>query len=205
MKFLIYGATKGRGDGLGRTVALSLLKRGHQVHGLCRSADKAAAEKDFPLEAIDLQSETGQNRIKQLIQEVDPDVIWSACGTGHGDPLWALSAQAIEEMIEANVSNNILFCKTCAPSCLDAGPHLILTGSVAAVLDGVGGASVYAGAKGFLLPFVRGQRAEYARQGHNAKISLLALSAVRLTGTAVIAEAVEFVGHQPRAMEVLIN
>lgn len=207
MNYLIYGVTKGRGDGLGRSVALSLLKRGHQVQGLCRNADKATAEKDFPLEAVDVLTETGQKRIKQLIQEVDPDVIWSACGAGYGEPLWSLPEKAIEEMIEANIRNNILFCKTCAPSCLDAGPHLILTGSVAAVLDGVGGAAVYAGSKGFLLPFVRGQRGEYARQGqtHNAKISLLVLPAIRMSGVEVVANAVEFIGGQTRSIELLIT
>jgi len=204
MKFLVYGATKGRGDGLGRTVALSLLKRGHRVQGLCRNAEKAAVEKDFPLEAIDLQNEVGQNRIKQLIREMDPDVIWSACGSGYGEPLWTLAQEAIKEMIEANVHNNIIFCKTCAPSCLDGGPHLILTGSVAGALEGTG-AAVYAGTKGFLTPFVRGQRAEYARQGHNAKISLLLLPSVRLTGFELIADAIEFVGRQSRAIELLIN
>jgi NADP-dependent 3-hydroxy acid dehydrogenase YdfG len=204
MKFLIYGATKGRGDGMGQTVALKLLERGHQVWGLCRDPEKAAKETRFKLEAVDLLVEAGQKRIKQLIGEIDPDAIWSACGTGYADPLWKMPLQAIEEMIDANVRNNILFCKTCAPSCLDAGPHLILTGSVAGVLDGTG-AAVYAGVKGFLVPFVRAQRTEYLRQSHNAKISLLVLHAMGPTGAGVVAEAVEFIGRQSRAMELLIN
>jgi NADP-dependent 3-hydroxy acid dehydrogenase YdfG len=107
-------------------------------------------------------------------------------------------------MVEANVHNNILFCRTCAPSCIDGGPHLILTGSVAGELDGMG-SSVYAGVKGFLRPFVRGQRAEYSRQGHNAKISLLVLPRVMPIGVEIVADAVEFVGSHPRAMELLIN
>ena len=82
---------------------------------------------------------------------------------------------------------------------------MILTGSVAGVLDGVGGAAVYAGAKGFLLPFLRGQRSEYGRQGHNAKLSLLMLAATRMTGMEVVANAVEFIGGQPRSIELLIN
>ena len=204
MKFLIYGATKGRGDGLGQAVAIKLLERGHQVWGLCRNPEKAAKETRFKLEAVDLPTEVGQERIKQLIRDVDPDAIWSACGTGYADPLWKMPIEAIEEMIEANVRNNIIFCKTCAPSCIDGGPHLIVTGSVAGVLDGTG-ASVYAGVKGFLTPFVRGQRVEYGRQGHNAKISLLVLHSVRPIGAGVIAEALEFIGRQPRAMELLIN
>lgn len=205
MKFLIYGATKGRGDGLGQAVALKLLERGHQVWGLCRNPEKVSKETRFKLEAVDVLAKAGQSRTKELIREMDPDVIWSACGTGHGEPLWALPAQAMEEMIEANVRNNIYFCKTCAPSCLDAGPHLILTGSVAAVLDGAGGASVYAGVKGFLLPFVRGQRTEYARERHNAKISLLVLPATSISGVEVVVNAVEFIGGQTRSIELLIN
>ncbi|HOH39227.1 MAG TPA: SDR family oxidoreductase [Verrucomicrobiota bacterium] len=204
MKFLIYGATKGRGSGLGQAVALALVKRGHQVWGLCRNPEKAAEQKEFPLEAVDLAGEAGQERVKQLIRETDPDAIWSACGWGYAEPLWKLPPEAIEEMIDANVRNNIIFSRTCAPSCIDAGPHLILTGSVAGVLDGTG-AAVYAGVKGFLVPFVRAQRAEYLRQSHNAKISLLVLHAMGPTGAGVIAEAVEFIGRQSRAMELLIN
>lgn len=204
MRFLVYGATKGRGDGIGQAVALKLLERGHEIWGVCRSAAKAARQGSFPLEAVDLASEAGQKRIKELIGEIDPDAIWSACGSGYGDPLWALPQQIIEEMIDANVRNNILFCKTCAPSCLDGGPHLILTGSLAGAHDGTS-AAVYAGAKAFLGGFVRAQRAEYARQNHNAKISLLQLNAVRIVGLEVVADAIEFLGQQPRAMELLIN
>jgi len=205
MKFLIYGATKGRGDGIGQAVALKLLERGHEVWGLCRNPEKAAKETRFKLEAVDVLTEAGQSRIKELLREIDPDVIWSACGSGYGEPLWVLPPQSIDEMLEANVRNNILFCRTCAPSCLDAGPHLILTGSVAAVLDGVGGASVYAGTKGFLLPFMRGQRNEYSRQGHNAKLSLLMLAATRMTRLEVVSNAVEFIGGQTRSVELLIT
>lgn len=204
MKILIYGATKGRGDGLGQVVALKLLERGHKTWGLCRNAEKAAQQKQFPLESVDLVSEPGQKRVKQLIGQVDPDVIWSACGSGYADPLWTMPPEAIEDMIDANVRNNILFCKTCAPSCIDGGPHLVLTGSVAGAIAG-SGAAVYSGVKGFLLPFVRGQLAEYGQQGHSAKISLLLLHASQRTGVEIIADALEFIGRQSRAIELLIN
>jgi short-subunit dehydrogenase len=204
MKFLIYGATKGHGDGLGATAARRLSQRGHEVWGLCRNESKLVEAQDFPLEVIDLACESGQARLKELIRIHNPDAIWSACGSGHGDPLWVLPDAAIEEMIDANVRNNVLFCRSCAPSCLDGGPHLILTGSIAGVLDGCG-ASVYAGVKGFLIPFVRGQRAEYSRQGHHAKISLLMLNAVRVTGIDVLVDTLEFVARQSRAMEILIH
>ena len=204
MTFLIYGATKGKGSGIGRSVALLLQGKGHKVHGLCRDEAKARAESEFPLEALDIRTKEGADRLLELVRTLDPDVIWSACGAGHGEPLWTLPEQAMEEMIDANIRNNILFCKICAPSCIDGGPHLILTASVAGTLVGEG-AAVYAGTKGFLTPFVRGQRAEYGRQGHNAKISLLLLHSARLTGLEVIADAVEFIGRQSRAMELLIN
>jgi len=204
MKFLIYGATKGRGSGLGRLVAVTLRERGHEVRGLCRDPKKAAEEKNFPLECVALGTEAGRARIKELMREVDPDVVWSACGCGHAEPLWALPEAALEEMIEANVRQNMLLCQTCAPSCLDGGPHLILTGSVAGVLDGEG-AAAYAGTKGFLLPFVRAQLREYARQNHRAKISLLLLHSVQRTGVEVVADALEFIGKQSRALELLIN
>ena len=204
MRFLVYGATKGWGDGIGRTVALSLAERGHEVRGLCRDESKAKAERDFPLQAVDLLSEQGQNRIKEIVRELDPDVIWSACGTGHATPLWAMSDVEIEAMLDANVRNNILFSRTCAPSCIDGGPHLVLTGSVAGVLDGVG-AAVYSGTKGFLVPFVRGQRAEYNRQGHKPKISLLMLHSVRHIGIESIADALEFVAKQSCSVELLLT
>jgi short-subunit dehydrogenase len=204
MKFLIYGATKGKGEGLGRSVALSLLKRRHEVRGLCRNSDKAALEKDFPLEAVDLCAEGGRERLKQLIRDEDPDVIWSACGTGYGEPLWSLPEHAIEDMIDANVRNNILFCRTCAPSCLDGGPHLILTGSIAGVVAGTG-ASVYAGVKGFLVPFVRGAVLELSRNGQHPKISLIVLPAMRGISLNVLVEALEYVGAQPRSVELHIH
>ena len=204
MKFLIYGATKGRGDGIGRTVACSLAERGHEVRGLCRDPEKAEKESDFPLEAVELPSAEGQQRIKDLITEFDPDVIWSACGVGYDTPLWQMPDGEIEDLIDANVRNNVLFCCACAPSCLDGGPHLILTGSVASVLKGAG-AALYAGVKGFLIPFVRGQRAEYRRQGHKPKISLLMLHSVQLTGVDIVVDAVEFVGKQASSIEMLVG
>jgi len=204
MRIIVYGATRGRGDGIGRSVALALRERGHEVVALCRDPAKAAEESELDLEALDLYTTEGQGRLKELIRDVEPDVIWSACGTGVPDPLWSIGDDEIEEMIEANVKNNVLLCRTCAPSCLDGGPHLILTGSVAGVLDGVGTA-LYSGVKGFLIPFIRGQRAEYRRQGHNPKLSLLLLNAVRTTGLEIVVDAVEFVGRQSHSIELLIG
>jgi NAD(P)-dependent dehydrogenase (short-subunit alcohol dehydrogenase family) len=204
MRIIVYGATRGRGDGIGHSVALALRERGHEVTALCRDPAKTAEYGELDLEALDLYSAKGQSRFKQLIRDVEPDVIWSACGTGVPDPLWSLGDHEIDEMIEANVRNNVLLCRTCAPSCLDGGPHLILTGSVAGVLEGVGTA-LYSGVKGFLVPFVRGQRAEYRRQGHNPKLSLLLLNAVRTTGLEIVVDAVEFVGRQSRSIELLIG
>jgi len=106
-------------------------------------------------------------------------------------------------MIEANVRNNVMLCRTCAPSCLDGGPHLVLTGSVAGVLEGTG-AALYSGVKGFLVPFARGQRVEYRRQGHNPKISLLMLGPVRTTGMGIVVDALEFVGRQSHSVEILV-
>jgi NADP-dependent 3-hydroxy acid dehydrogenase YdfG len=203
MRFLIYGATKGQGDGIGHACAITLQARGHQVHGLCRDATKAAAETTFPLEALDIHDAAGQERLKALLREHDPDVVWSACGAGYAGPLWALKDDEVEQMIDANVRATVALCRACAPSCVDGGPHLVLTGSVAGVLDGTG-AAVYSGAKGFLLPFVRAQRSEFRRQGHHARISALILSPVRTTGLDVVVEALEFIGRQSRSVELLI-
>ncbi len=203
VKILIYGATKGRGDGIGRSAAVALLARGHAVRGLCRNRAKAASEDAFPVEAIDLLGSSGQDRLKSIIRGFDPDVIWSACGTGFPGPLWELTDGEVAETVEANVTNNAIFCRTCAPSCLDGGSHLLLTGSVAGSLEGEG-AALYAGVKGFLLPFIRGQRAEYRRQGHNPKLSLLLLGPVRTTGIELVVDALEFVGRQSRSLEILV-
>jgi short-subunit dehydrogenase len=204
VRFLVYGTTKGRGDGVGRSVSLALRQRGHEIFALCRDQAKAAEDSELNQEVLDLYTAEGQSRLKQLIRDVEPDVIWSACGTGVPDPLWSIGDDEIDQMIEANVRNNVLLCRTCAPSCLDGGPHLILTGSVAGVLDGVGTA-LYSGVKGFLIPFIRGQRAEYRRQGHNPKVSLLMLNAVRTTGLEIVVDAVEFLGRQSHPIELLIG
>ena len=202
MKFLIYGATKGRGDGIGQTVALALVERGHKVWGVCRNAEKAAKETKFPLQAIDLLTEEGQSRMKGLIQEVQPDVIWTACGTGYSDPLWTLPTQALDEMVEANVRYTILFCKTCAPSCLTGGPHLVLTGSVAGSFSG-SGASVYSGTKAFLTMFARGVRKEFQRQSRMPRISVMALPRIRDLGIDAVVSTLEFLAGQPRGVELL--
>ena len=203
MRFLIYGATRGRGDGIGHSCALALQSRGHEVSGLCRDKAKAAAETAFPLEAVDVHAAAGQDRLKALLREHDPDVVWSACGAGSAGPLWALEDDEVEQMIDANVRATVALCRAWAPSCVDGGPHLVLTGSIAGVLDG-SGAAVYSGAKGFLLPFVRAQRSEFRRQGHHARISALLLSPVRTTGLDVVVEALEFIGRQSRSVELLI-
>jgi short-subunit dehydrogenase len=204
MKFLIYGVTKGRGDGIGRAVALQLQTRGHEVLGLCRDAEKAAKTEDIKVEAIDIGEEPGIDRLKTIIRDFDPDVIWSACGTGASSPLWSTPIPEIDDMLDANVRKNILFSLACAPSCIDGGPHLVLTGSIAGVLSDQG-AAVYSGTKGFLQPFVRGQRHEYKRQGYNAKISLLLLNAVRVTGIDIVTDALEFIGRQSRSLEILVS
>ena len=46
---------------------------------------------------------------------------------------------------------------------------------------------------------------EYRRQGHNPKLSLLLLNAVRTTGLEIVVDAVEFVGRQSRSIELLIG
>lgn len=189
---------------MGRQVGACLVSRGHCVLGLCRNPDKACQPAPFPLEAVDIYSGTGSDRLKTLIQEQDPEAIWWAAGTGYGDPFWSMPDQFIQEMIEANIRNLVYFCRLCAPSCLDGGPQLILTGSIAGIRDGVG-AALYAGVKGFVIPFVRGQLNEYARQGHHAKISVLALQASQVTGIDFIADAVEYLGRQPRAIELVIH
>ena len=204
MRFIVYGATKGRGDGIGRSVSLALRQRGHEVFALCRDPAKAEEDRELDQEALDLYGADGQSRFKQLIRDLEPDAIWSACGTGFPDPLWSTGDDEISQMIEANVRNNVLLCRTCAPSCLDGGPHLILTGSVAGELEGVGTA-LYSGVKGFLVPFVRGQRVEYQRQGHNPKLSVLMLNAVRNTGLEIVTDAVEFVARQSHSIELLIG
>jgi NAD(P)-dependent dehydrogenase (short-subunit alcohol dehydrogenase family) len=204
MNWLIYGMTKGRGSGLGLSGALLLSRRGHTVRGLCRSAEKAQAETRLPVEAVDICDEAGQSRIKEIIREFDPDVVWSACGTGFSGPLWALSGDEIEQTIDANIRNAVLFCQTCGPSCIDGGPHLILTGSTSGVLEGQG-ASLYAGTKGFLVPFLRSQRDEYRRQGHNPKLSLLALPPLRPEDVDTVVDALEYIGRQTRSVEVMLS
>jgi short-subunit dehydrogenase len=203
MRFLIYGATKAAGDGIGRSVASILIERGHDVRGLCRTPEKAALEKRFPMQAVDVSAPQGVEQIVDCIHDFDPDVIWSTCGFGSATALWAMPASDIEQMIDANVRNYVLFCKACGPSCVDGGPHLILTGSIAGIIGGEG-AALYAGTKGFLVPFVRAQRMEYSQQGHRPKISILSLNAVRITGLEVVADAVEFIGKQSRSIELLI-
>jgi len=204
MRFLVYGATRGRGDGVGRGAALALRRRGHEVVALCRDPAKAAGDAELHLEAVDIYAPAGQARLKELLREREPDVIWSACGTGFPGALWTLTDAEVEQTIEANVRASVLLCRACAASCVDGGPHLILTGSVAGVLEGAG-AALYAGTKGFLVPFVRGQRAEFRRQGRNPKISLLLLGGVRATGLEIVVDALEFVGRQSASVEVLIG
>ena len=204
MRFVVYGATKGTGDGIGSEVAASLVERGHEVMAFCRDPAKTQLQTPFSLEAVDIFTQDGERRIKAAIQDFDPDAIWSACGTGHAQRLWGLSPEQIDEMIEANVRNNIRFCRICAPSCIDGGPHLILTGSIAGSLTG-SGASVYSGTKAFLPAFTHGLRSEFAAEGHNAKISLLVLPAVKTIGINVVSNAVEFLGMQPRPMELQIG
>ena len=201
MKFLIYGVTKGRGDGIGRTVALQLQDRGHEIWGLCRDTGKAAATTDIKVEAIDIGTDCGIDRLKEILREFNPDVIWSACGTGSSSPVWVTPMQEIENMIDANIRNILIFCKACAPSCIDGGPHLVLTGSVAAII--AEGAAVYSGTKGFLLPFVRSMRTEFLRQGRKARISTLVLPRMRDLGADAITSTLEFLAMQPRGVDVL--
>ena len=203
-KWLIYGATKGLGSGIGVSVASALAQSGEEVYGLCRDPKKASQEKRFDLEAVDLYSEQGQDRVKDLIRTFDPDVIWSACGAGFADPLWLLTDDQIEQMVDANIRNHVLFCRTCAPSCCDGGPHLILTGSVAGVFEGQG-AALYAGLKGFLVPFLRAQRNEYQRQGHNPKLSLLILPAIQPEMIGMVVDGLKYIGRQIRSIEVIIS
>ena len=91
MRIIVYGATKGRGDGIGRSASLALQRRGHEVVALCRNPAKAAEESELDIESLDLYSPSGQSRLKELIRDVEPDVIWSACGAGFPDPLSSVS------------------------------------------------------------------------------------------------------------------
>ena len=97
-----------------------------------------------------------------------------------------------------------MFSRTCAPSCVDGGPHLILTGTLAGIVDGQR-ACLYSGTNGFLVPFVRTQRNEYRRQGHNPKISLLVLPSIRPKDMNMVVDALEYIGPQKRSVEVILS
>ncbi len=204
LKYLVYGATHGRGSGIGATVSGILLDRGHEILGLCRSQEKAASAAPFPLETLDMHSPNSEECLKGFLHDWNPDVIWFACGAGFDAPIWEMSDDDIDVTLDANVRVAARFCRACAPSCIDGGPHLILTGSIAGMVNGAG-SSFYSGTKAFLVPFSRAQCREFAAHGKQAKVSVLAFNSVQVVGMEAIADALEFIGRQARPVEVLIR
>ncbi|MCB1759994.1 MAG: SDR family oxidoreductase [Gammaproteobacteria bacterium] len=162
--FLVTGASRG----IGRAVAQRLLDEGRHVIGLARRFDdELLSRNQFDAVAIDLaQLDQLPQRLKQLQRAHPlPSGIICAAGQGRFGALEQFSATQIRNLVDLNLTSQILLAREYLPAMKQRGSGtIIFIGSEAALSGGARGA-VYSATKFALRGFVQSLRAECSASG----------------------------------------
>jgi len=157
----------GASAGIGKAICSRLLDRGWQVAGLARDPGRAGfAAPAFRPVAIDLADlDALEARLRLLPRELPPmDTLVLSAGRGLVGGLGELSYRQIRELIDLNLTSQILVARAFWPALQKRGGDLVLMGSECA-LAGRREGSIYSATKFALRGFAQALRDEGARAG----------------------------------------
>lgn len=162
-KALVTGASAG----IGRAICGRMLERGWQVVGIARDPARAGFEGGlFSGMAIDLADlDALEARLKTLPRELPPiDTLVLSAGRGLVGGLGELSYRQIREVLDLNLTSQILVARAFWPALQKKGGDLVLMGSECA-LAGRREGSIYTASKFGMRGFAQSLRDEGARAG----------------------------------------
>jgi len=161
-RVLITGASKG----IGRAIALELLKNNYHVIGTSRNPDtvkdKIKGVEYHPLELGDRKS------IEKLIKNIDHiDIVINNAGTGQVGPTEDTSMEIVERVFQLNIIGAIHLIKGFLPRMRERGNGTIVNISSMASRTPVPFSSIYAATKSGLEAFSKALRNEVKPFGIN--------------------------------------
>lgn len=157
----------GASAGIGRAICGRLLERGWQVAGVARDPGRAGfAEPGFRGLALDLAAlDELETRLRTLPRELPPvDLVVLSAGRGLVGGLGELSYRQIRELIDLNLTSQVMVARAFWPALQKRGGDLVLMGSECA-LAGRREGSIYSATKFALRGFAQALRDEGARAG----------------------------------------
>ncbi len=159
---LVTGASRG----IGKAISDRLLRESHHVIGISRTAD-ASAHDNYTSLAIDLSQLDGLPKQINGLCKNHPEIDAIICNAGYGrfGSLEEFSPPQIQQMIDLNLTSQILLIREFLPHLKTKGRgDIILMGSEAALSGGKKGV-VYCATKFALRGVVQALRQECANSG----------------------------------------
>jgi 3-hydroxy acid dehydrogenase/malonic semialdehyde reductase len=162
-KALVTGASAG----IGRAICTGMLGRGWQVTGVARDPARAGFASDLysgvSLDLADLDAL--EARLRSLPRELPPiDTVVLSAGRGLVGGLGELSYRQIREVLDLNLTSQVMVARAFWPQLQKKGGDLVLIGSECA-LAGRREGSIYTASKFALRGFAQSLRDEGARAG----------------------------------------
>jgi 3-hydroxy acid dehydrogenase/malonic semialdehyde reductase len=157
----------GASAGIGRAICSQMLERGWQVVGIARDPARAGFESgSFSWVAIDLADlDALEARLRTLPRELPPiDTLVLSAGRGLVGGLGELSYRQIRELLDLNLTSQILVARAFWPALQKKGGDLVVMGSECA-LAGRREGSIYSATKFAMRGFAQSLRDEGARAG----------------------------------------
>lgn len=157
----------GASAGIGRAICSQMLDRGWQVVGIARNPARAGFESGrFSGVAIDLADlDALEARLRTLPRELPPiDTLVLSAGRGLVGGLGELSYRQIRELLDLNLTSQILVARAFWPALQKRGGDLVVMGSECA-LAGRREGSIYSATKFAMRGFAQSLRDEGARAG----------------------------------------
>lgn len=157
----------GASAGIGKAISAGLLERGWQVTGIARDPGRAGfATDDFRGVAIDLAAiDALEARLRSLPKELPPpDALILSAGRGLVGGLGELSYKQIREVLDLNLTSQVLVARAFWPALQKRAGDLVLIGSECALAGRREGA-IYSATKFAMRGFAQSLRDEGARAG----------------------------------------
>jgi short-subunit dehydrogenase len=157
----------GASAGIGKAICAGLLARGWQVTGIARDPARAGfLTESYRSVAIDLAAiDPLEARLRTLPKEMPPpDALVLSAGRGLVGGLGELSYRQIREVLDLNLTSQVLVARAFWPALQKRGGDLVLIGSECA-LSGRREGAIYSATKFALRGFAQSLRDEGARAG----------------------------------------